>query len=248
MHLPHHDTSWKRPSGYKSGSCSVDHSWRAICTSFLLWCLWPPKCYFSGSNEWSLIMCDLPSKQCRHTQHISDTSCCSHLITWELPQFPSYCFIIFQFDDEPLEHVKICMAVDHTQNLQTVYVTLFMHEQLQVGWLNFFFFDNSNVLESVVVEFILRNLLFTYRIEQPNMCSVDRLLTSLQLCPVIERVCVISIGGKLSLESVLVDFVCGSSKLVFLYVQLGTLSQAACKRMQSRISARYVPEWNLCIN
>jgi hypothetical protein len=93
-----------------------------------------------------------------------------------------------------------------------------------------------------------RNLLFTYRIEQPNMCSIDRLLKALQLCPVIERVCVISSRGKLSMESVLVDFVCAASKLVFLYVQLDTLSQEACKRIKSCISARYVSEWNLCIN
>jgi hypothetical protein len=34
-----------------------------------------------------------------------------------------------------------------------------------------------------------------------------------------------------------VDFVCGFSKLVFLYVLLDTLSQAACKQIQSCISA-----------
>ncbi|GFG40517.1 hypothetical protein Cfor_07581 [Coptotermes formosanus] len=77
-------------------------------------------------------------------------------------------------------------------------------------------------------------------IVQPNMCSIDRLLMALQLHPVIERVCVMSSGGKLSMESVLVDFVCGASKLVFLYLQLDTLSQAACKRIQSCISKRYV--------
>ena len=115
-------------------------------------------------------------------------------------------------------------------------------------WDDCIFFDNSYVLESVVAESTHRNLLFTYRIEQPNMCSIDRLLEALQLCPVVERVCVISSRGKLSSESVLVDFVRGSPKLVFLYVQLDTLSQAACKRIQSYISARYVSEWNLYIN
>lgn len=95
------------------------------------------------------------------------------------------------------------------------------------------------------MEFMLRNLLFAYRIEQPNMCSIDRLLKALQLCPVIERVCVISRRGKLFSETALENFVCGSSKLVFLYVQLDTLSQAACKRIQSCISIRYVSEWNL---
>ena len=241
------------PSWYKSGCCIVDHSWRAICTSLLLWHLWPPKCCFSGSNEWSLIgvifrqnddVCCVDF----HTAHIRHKNCCSHLIPSQLPHCPSYCLVIFQFDNKPLEHTKIYMAVDHTQNLQTVYRILFMHEQLQVECLNFFFFYISDVLESVAVEFTLINLLFTYRIEQPNMCSIDRLLQGLQLCPVIERVCVVSIRGKLSLESVLVDFVRGSPKLVFLYVQLDTLSQAACKRIQSCISARYVSEWNLCMN
>ena len=108
--------------------------------------------------------------------------------------------------------------------------------------------DSSNVLESVVVEFMLRNLLFTYRIEQPNICSIDTLFKALRLCPVIERVCVISSTGILSLDPVLVDFVCGSPKLVFLYVLLDTLSHAACKRIQSYISARYVSELNLYIN
>ena len=112
----------------------------------------------------------------------------------------------------------------------------------------FFFFYNSDVFESVVLEFTLRNFRFTYRIEQPNICSIDRLLKALQLCPVIERVCVISSRGKLSLESVLVDFVCGSPKLVFVYIHLDTLSQATCKRLQSCISARYVSEWNLYID
>lgn len=180
-----------------------------------------------------------------HTAHIIHKNCCSYWIPSELPHCLSYCLVIFQFDNEPLEHLKFCMAVDHTQNLQAVYGILFMHEQLQVRWLNFF--DNSDVFESVVVEFTLRNFIFTYRIEQPNMCSIDGLLNALQLCPVIERVCAISHGGKISLESVLVDFVRGSPKLVFLYVQLDTLSEAACKRIKSWISARYVSEWNLYI-
>jgi len=94
-----------------------------------------------------------------------------------------------------------------------------------------FFKNISNVSESVVVEFTLRNILFTYRIKQPNICPIDRLLMALQLCPVIERVCVVSRRGTLSLEPVLVDFVYGSSKHVFLYVVLDTLSQTACKRI-----------------
>jgi hypothetical protein len=114
-------------------------------------------------------------------------------------------------------------------------------------WDDWIFFDNSDVLDSVVVEFTLRKFLCSYRIEQPNMCSIDRLFKALQLCPVMERVCVISSKGKLSRESVLIDFVCGSPKLVFLYMQLDTISAAACKRMQSCISARYVSEWNLYI-
>jgi len=96
-------------------------------------------------------------------------------------------------------------------------------------WDDCFIFNISNVSEFVVVEFTLRNILFTYRIEQPNICPIDRLLMALQLCPVIERVCVVSKRGTLSLESVLVDFVCGSSKHVFLYVVLDTLSHTACK-------------------
>jgi len=110
------------------------------------------------------------------------------------------------------------------------------------------FFFTILMFWNLLMEFTLRNFLFTYRIEQPNMCSIDRLLKALHLCPVIERVCVISSGGKLSWESVLVDFVCGSPKLVFLYMQLDTLSQAAIKRIQRCISARYVSEWNLYIN
>ena len=98
------------------------------------------------------------------------------------------------------------------------------------------------------MEFTLRNLLFTYRIEQPNMCSIDTLFKALRLCPVIERVCVISSRGKLTLDPLLVDFVCGSPNLVFLYILLDTLSQAACKRIQNYISARYVSELNLYIN
>jgi len=98
------------------------------------------------------------------------------------------------------------------------------------------------------VEFMLSNLLSTYRIEQPNICSIDTLFKALRLCPVIERVSVISIRGKLSSEQVLVDFVCDSPKLVFLYVMLDTLSHAAVKRIQNCISARYVSELNLFIN
>ena len=115
-------------------------------------------------------------------------------------------------------------------------------------WDDCSFLNISNVLESVVVEFTLRNILFTYRIEQPNICPIDRLLMALQLCPVIERVLVVSRRVTLSLESVLVDFVCGSSKLVFPYVVLDTLCQAAFKRIQSCTSARYVSEWNLYLN
>lgn len=76
-----------------------------------------------------------------------------------------------------------------------------------------------------------------FRIEQPNMCSIDTLFKALRLCPVIERVCVISSRGKLTLDPLLVDFVCGSPNLVFLYILLDTLSQAACKRIQNYISA-----------
>jgi len=55
------------------------------------------------------------------------------LIPRELPLCPSCFLVIFQLDNEPLEQVTICMAVDYTQNLQIVYGTLFMHEQLQIG-------------------------------------------------------------------------------------------------------------------
>jgi hypothetical protein len=41
-----------------------------------------------------------------------------------------------------------------------------------------------------------------FRIDQSNIYSIDRLLKALQLYPVIERVCVVSNMGKLSLESV----------------------------------------------
>lgn len=76
-----------------------------------------------------------------------------------------------------------------------------------------------------------------FRIQQPNMCSIGTLLKALSLCPLIERVCVISSRCKLSLDPLLVDFVCGSPKLVFLYVLVDTLSNAACKQIQNRISA-----------
>jgi hypothetical protein len=108
------------------------------------------------------------------------------------------------------------------------------------------FSDKSEALETVLVELTHTNLLFTYRIDQPNICSVDRLLKALQLCPLIERVCVISSKGKLAKESALQHFVYGAPKLVFLFIQLDTLTEAACKRFKRRISERYVSEQNLC--
>jgi len=83
--------------------------------------------------------------------------------------------------------------------------------------------------------------LFVYRIEQPNILSADRLFRALETCPLIARVCVISLNsGRLSAESTLVEFVSGAPKLVFLYVLLGTLTQAACSRIEKSISERYV--------
>jgi hypothetical protein len=81
--------------------------------------------------------------------------------------------------------------------------------------------------------------MFTYRIEQPNISSTDVLFEALQMCPLIERVCVISAKNScLSSESSVINFVCGAPKLVFLYLWLFTLSQEACRRIRSRISER----------
>jgi hypothetical protein len=93
--------------------------------------------------------------------------------------------------------------------------------------------------QMVCVTALRYNVLFIYRLEQPNISSTDRLFRALQTCPLIERVCVISNSGLLK-ESVLVEFVSGAPKLVFLYVLLDNLSKAACQRIKSKIFARYV--------
>jgi Ran GTPase-activating protein (RanGAP) involved in mRNA processing and transport len=88
-----------------------------------------------------------------------------------------------------------------------------------------------------------RNVAFTYRIEQPNISPIDALFEALQMCPQIERVCVISANeSHLSSESSVINFVCGAPKLVFLYVRLHTLSKEACSRIKRHISERYVCE------
>jgi Ran GTPase-activating protein (RanGAP) involved in mRNA processing and transport len=103
--------------------------------------------------------------------------------------------------------------------------------------------------KSVLLEILHRNFVFTYRIKQPNISSTDRLFGALQMCPLIERVCVISTNNShLSSESSLINFISGAPKLVFLYVRLFTLTQAACRRIKSHISERYVCEWELHIN
>jgi hypothetical protein len=97
--------------------------------------------------------------------------------------------------------------------------------------------------ESVLVEIMRRNFMFTYRIEQPNISSTDRLFMALQRCPLIERVCVISTkNSHLSNELSVINFLSGAPKLVFLYVWLFTLTQVACRRIRSHISERYVCE------
>jgi hypothetical protein len=99
------------------------------------------------------------------------------------------------------------------------------------------------------MEIVHRNYMFTYRIEQRNISSVDTLLMALQNCPLIERVCVISPGdSRLSRESSVINFVRDAPKLVLLYVWMFTLTQAACRRIKSKISERYVCEGELCIN
>lgn len=90
-------------------------------------------------------------------------------------------------------------------------------------------------------------LLFIYRIEQPNISSTERLFRALQTCPLIERVCVISISrSKLSSES-LEEFVFGAPKLVFLYVFMDTLTETVCRRIKNTIFRRYVCKQELHI-
>jgi hypothetical protein len=92
------------------------------------------------------------------------------------------------------------------------------------------------------------NFLFIYRIEQPSISSTDRLFEALQTCPLIERVCVISSNKSELSKKVLVEFVSGAPKLVFLLLCLDTLTMAACKQISDEILERYVCKWELCIN
>ncbi|XP_021917951.1 F-box/LRR-repeat protein 18-like isoform X2 [Zootermopsis nevadensis] len=84
-----------------------------------------------------------------------------------------------------------------------------------------------------------------FRIEQAAISSADRLFRALQTCPLIQRVCVISINrSNLSSESLLAEFVSGAPKLVFLYVFLDTLTEAECRRIKNEIFGRITKNVN----
>jgi hypothetical protein len=96
MKLSSLGTSWRILSQYKLELCMYNCLWTAICLSSLLWNQQPPKCCFSGPNNWLVNRCDTSTWQChpmQNTLFASITAVVALGTSWPCDLESSLCYV-----------------------------------------------------------------------------------------------------------------------------------------------------------